>query len=145
MTLPTAILHVLATMSLMCSLNLAPVRQPYEPDPAEVEALAKTVWAEARGCSERQQKAVCWCVFNRVDDERFPDTVIAVLTAPYQFAYRESSPVTEELAALARGCLTDWHSGSGRVLEPEFLYFTGDGRINTFRTEYNGGEAWAEE
>ena len=93
-----------------------------------------------------QQKAVAWCIFNRVDSDQFPDTVIEVITQPSQFfGYRESFPVTEDLETLARECLTDWHNGENRVLEPEFLYFTGNGRINIFRTGWNSGEVWAEE
>ena len=30
----------------------------------------------------------------------------------------------------------------GRVLPPEYLFFGGDGKHNTFRTEWDGGEYW---
>ncbi len=150
MTLPSAIMHVLATMALLCNLSLAPVLpepEPWEPDPAEVDALARTLYGECRGCSELQQRAVAWTIFNRVDSEQFPDSVIEIITQPSQFfGYRESFPVTAELEDLARDCLTDWHNGEGRVFGPDFLYFFGNGRINIFSTEYGGkGERWAEE
>ena len=149
--MPAVIVKLLATMAILC--QLAPVLpepepEPWEPAEADVTALAQTLWGECRGCSELQQKAVCWCVFNRVDDDRFPDTVIEVLAAPYQFmGYKTSFPVTEELADLARSCLIDWHNGENRVLEPEFVFFHGDGRINIFTTQYGKeeGRRWAEE
>lgn len=145
MTLPSEIIHVLVTMSLLCNLSLAPIQPPWDPDPAEVTALAQTLYGECRGCSELQQKAVCWCVFNRVDDSRFPDSVIEVITQPSQFfGYSESFPVTEELKSLARDCLTDWHYERERVLEPDFVFFWGDSKRNHFTTEWRGGQEWCE-
>ena len=142
---PPIVIELLATLAIVC--GLAPMPEAWEPDPADVDALAKTLYGECRGCSELQQRAVAWTIFNRVDSEQFPDTVIEVITQPSQFfGYRESFPVTKDLEALARDCLIDWHNGEGRVLEPEYLFFTGNGRINTFTTEYGGkGERWAEE
>lgn len=144
--IPAPVMHVLATMALLCSLSLEPVT-PWEPEAADVEALARTLYGECRGCSELQQRAVAWTIFNRVDDSRFPDTVMEVITQPSQFfGYSESFPVTAELEALARDCLTDWHFERERVLEPDFCFFFGNGRINIFSTEYGGkGERWAEE
>lgn len=144
--IPAPVMHVLATMALLCSLSLEPVT-PWEPDAADVTALAKTLYGECRGCSELQQRAVAWTIFNRVDSEQFPDSLIEVVSQPYQFAgYSESFPVTAELEALARDCLEDWHFGRERVLEPDFCFFFGNGRINIYSTEYGGkGERWSEE
>jgi hypothetical protein len=119
---------------------------PWELDEADVIALAQTLYGECRGCSELQQRAVCWCIFNRVDDERFPDTIIGVVSQPHQLqGYSSSNPVWDSLYAVAYSCLVDWHNGENRVLEPEFCFFTGNGRINIFTTAYGGGEAWEEE
>jgi len=66
-------------------LTLAPETEEtdYIPDAAEVEALAKMLYGEARGIASDMEKAACvWCVLNRVDDPRFPDTVLEVLEAP---------------------------------------------------------------
>lgn len=51
-------------------LTLAPEtpEQEYIPDAAEVEALAKMLYGEARGIASDMEKAACvWCVLNRVD------------------------------------------------------------------------------
>lgn len=144
--IPPVIAKLLVTLAILC--NLAPLTEPWEPDEADVTALAQTLWGECRGCSELQQKAVCWTVFNRVDDERFPDSIIEVVSAPYQFAgYKTTFPVTEELESLARECIIDWHNGENRVLDPEFVFFHGNGRINIFTTKYgkDEGRRWAEE
>lgn len=88
-----------------------------------------------------------WCVLNRVDDERFPDSVRDVILQENQFYYLESAPVTEELLALAIDTLARWQMEpilieSGRVLPAEYLWFAGNGEINIFRAEYRGGETW---
>lgn len=129
-----------------CRLVGKPEPTPWEPDEAEVLALARTLYGECRGCSELQQRAVCWCIFNRVDDPRFPDTVLGAITQRSQFfGYSASNPVWDSLYTVAYDCLVYWHDGVERVLEPEFCFFTGNGRINVFTTEYGGGDVWAEE
>lgn len=37
MTYPSAVMHVLVTMALLCSLSLAPVLPPWEPDPSAIQ------------------------------------------------------------------------------------------------------------
>lgn len=118
----------------------------YVPNEADVVALAQTLWGECRGCSELQKRAVCWCVFNRVDDSRFPNTVLGVVSQPSQFfGYQEGFPVDDELYALAYECMVDWHNGENRVFDERFVFFTGNGRINVFTTEWGGGEVWDKE
>lgn len=137
MTLPTVIIHVLTTMSLLCNLSLAPIQPSYEPDEAEVVALAQTLYGECRGCSEIQQRAVCWCVFNRVDDTKFPDTIIGVVSQPHQLqGYSSSNPVWESLYDVACSCIVDWHNGENRVLDKDMCWFSGWGKINHFRNAW---------
>ena len=122
----------------------------YIPDAAEVEALAKMLYGEARGVVSDTEKAACvWCVLNRVDDPRFPDNVLEVVAAPYQFAgYSADYPVLPELERIAADVLTRYHeekSGGenvGRVLPAEYCFFTGDGERNYFTAEWQGAETW---
>ena len=108
----------------------------------DVIAVAKMLWGEARGCTlDNQQKAV-WCVLNRVDDPRFPDTILGVLSQPSQFhGYSPNFPVTDELYAVALDVLTRWSMEKQSVtvereLPPEYVFFTGDGIQNNFRAVY---------
>lgn len=128
-----------------------PEETPAQDWSAEAEALAKTVYGEARGCSTTEQTAVIWCVLNRVDDECafWPDDIIGVATQPEQFhGYYAGHPVTQEHYALALDVIDRWQrekngeADVGRVLPPEYLYFHGDGEHNHFRTEYTGGQTW---
>jgi len=116
----------------------------------DVEALAKVIWAEARGVkSDAEKAAVGWCALNRLDAGTYGETFLEVLTAPHQFASRESSPVTEELEALSRDVLERWQAerrgetGVGRTLPADYFFFEGDGERNHFRKQYaRTGETW---
>ena len=108
----------------------------------DVVAMAKMLWGEARGCAlDNQQKAV-WCVLNRVDDSRFPDTIQGVLSQPSQFhGYSPDFPVWDELKEVALDVLTRWSLEKQgvaveRELLPEYVFFTGDGIQNNFRAVY---------
>lgn len=95
--------------------------------------MAKTIWGEARGVSEAEQEKVAWCVLNRVDDSRFPNTIIGVITAPNQFhGYSSGFPCTDEMYELALDVIYRWQlekcgGESNRNLDPDYLYFCSDG------------------
>ena len=129
--------------------------QPEAPEPSEtpvyyemyfteddVAEVAKMLWGEARGCTRDNQIKCAWVVCNRVDDERFPDTIQGVLEQPSQFhGYSESFPVTDELYSVAFDVLTRWsYEKQGipvhRELPNTYLWFTGDGEQNHFREEW---------
>ena len=118
-----------------------PAYEMYYTD-ADVVAIAKMLYGESRGCSiDNQQKAV-WCVLNRVDDERYPDSIIEVLSQSGQFhGYSPNHPVWDELTAVAEDVLTRWSLEKqgvavNRELPKSYLYFTGTGRENIFREAY---------
>ena len=108
----------------------------------DVQALAKMLYGEARGCTLSNQQKAVWCVLNRVDDERFPDSIIGVLSQPNQFhGYSTAFPVWDELTAVAEDVLTRWSLEKqgvavNRELPKSFLYFTGTGQENIFREAY---------
>ena len=108
----------------------------------DVVAMAKMLWGEARGCTRDNQAMAVWCVLNRVDDSRFPDTIQGVLSQPSQFhGYSPDFPVWDELHAVALDVLTRWSlEKQGVTVERElpntYLWFTGDGVQNYFRDTY---------
>ena len=109
---------------------------------ADVTALAQMLYGEARGCTVDNQMKCVWCVLNRVDDARFPDTIQGVLSQPSQFhGYSPNFPVWDELKEVARDVLTRWSLEKQgvtveRELPPEYVFFTGDGVQNHFRAAY---------
>lgn len=143
---PAPLLSITPTPEPMSSPEAATPPWTYE----EVEILAKTIWAEARGVpSTARQAAVAWCALNRLDVGTFGDTLAEVLSKPYQFAYDPASPVTDEFLALADDVLHRWYleqngvEDVGRTLPEDYLFFEGDGLENHFRKEYEKtGDTW---
>ena len=109
---------------------------------ADVTALAQMLYGEARGCTVDNQMKCVWCVLNRVDDPRFPDTIQGVLSQPNQFhGYSPNFPVWDELKEVARDVLTRWSlEKQGVTVERElpntYCWFTGFNGSNHFREEY---------
>ena len=106
--------------------------------------MAKTIWGEARGTNEDGQRKVGWCILNRVDNPRFSNTIIGVITAPNQFhGYSKSFPCTEEFYEMAMDIIANWQlekigGESNRNLDSDYLYFCADesGLGNNFRKEW---------
>ena len=109
---------------------------------ADVIALAQMLYGEARGCTVDNQMKCVWCVLNRVDDPRFPDTIQGVLSQPSQFhGYSPNFPVWDELKEVARDVLTRWSlEKQGVTVERElpdtYCWFTGFNGSNHFREVY---------
>lgn len=126
-----------------------PVEKTYNIPQEEIDALARTIWGEARGVpSKAEQAAVAWCVLNRVD-AGYGDTVLEVVSAPGQFVgYSIYYPVTDELAELAKDVLTRWYKEKdgetdvGRTLPSDYYYFNGSGGHNWFRKEFRSSTYW---
>lgn len=99
--IPAPVMHVLATMALLCSLSLEPVTpilpEPMpaamtavamlEPPAEDLEMLACVIYQEAGGdaCSDQCRFMVGDVVLNRVADSRFPNTIEEVLTQRGQY------------------------------------------------------------
>jgi spore germination cell wall hydrolase CwlJ-like protein len=106
--------------------------------------LAKTIWGEARGCSELEQRKVVWCILNRVDSPRFHNTIIEVITAETQFhGYSYSNPIIDEYYQMALDIISLWlREKQGeqivRDLDKKYLFFSSNstGTGHNFRTEY---------
>lgn len=121
----------------------------YGYDESQAVALAQLMYAEARGCSKREQSMVAWTVLNRVDACYDGMTDFwSILTAPSQFAYWSSCPYEEYERLIAIDVLQRWAAekdgveDSGRTLPHGYLYYYGDGSHNYFSTNGAGGELW---
>lgn len=121
----------------------------YPPTDEELTILAKIVYREARGIEDKaHQAAVIWCILNRVDNGYWGNTISEVATYPKAFAWVPDTPVEPELLLLAADVCERWNlekagaSEVGRVLPREYLYFTGNGKLNHFTTEWKGTKVW---
>ena len=141
---PSPVVEVVEVVTPEPEPEVAP--QPWTDE--EVIVLAKMLWGEARGVSSDTEKAACvWCVLNRVDQGY--GSILEVVTAPSQFVgYRENNPIDETLWLLCEDVLTRWQREKdgetevGRVLPPDYLWFSGDSKRNHFRNSYKGGNTW---
>lgn len=118
----------------------------------DADHIAKVLYHECRSSSKTEQAAVVWVILNRADsdDPYYPDTIIGVVKQKNQFAYRSKTQVLDELREIAVDVLIRWEEEKylseevegvsvidvGRVLPPDYLYFTGDGKCNYFRNSY---------
>lgn len=130
---PPIVIELLATLAIVC--GLAPMPEAWEPDPADVALISRTIWGEARGCEPDEQEAVAWCILNRVDDGRFPGTVEGVVTQPWQFQGYSAGNPADTFADMAEDVLRRWHEGEHDI-DPSLVFFEGDGRHNYFRSEW---------
>lgn len=127
------------------------VEPVWQPERADVEAIAKTLWGECRGVPYTSHKAaVVWCILNRVDEGGyFGTSIIEVVSKPKQFAgYDPDHPIDEDLAAIAEDVLIRWHAEKegeqdvGRVLPKGYCYFVGDGELNYFTDVWKSKNYW---
>lgn len=113
-----------------------PEKIAHEKHDTEARYIAKTIWGEARGCSPEEQEKVAWCILNRVDDGRFGQGIVGVVTMSQQFlGYSESHPVTDAHYKIAVETIDKWQREKQgedvvRVLAKDKLYFCSDGRGN---------------
>ena len=116
----------------------------------EFEMLCKVTYGEAGSLSKLQQAGVVWCILNRVDSEAYPNTIAKVITQPSQFyGYKASNPINPTTREVVNDVLARWirekrgETDVGRVLPSEYMYFTGNGKENTFRlSSKTSSRAW---
>lgn len=103
---------------------------------SDITYIAKTVWGEARGLSYAERAQVAWCILNRVDSGRFPNTVGGVVTQKNQFVGYSSSFPTSEWA-VAEDVYNRWLAEKNgeaitRELAHGVCFFYGKGGHNHF-------------
>lgn len=91
----------------------------------EAEYIAKVMYGMARNHAEPDQRAIVWCILNRVDHYSHPSTVIEVCEQPKQWmGYSSDNPVLDDLYELALSELKTWHSGGHRPISNEYIYLS---------------------
>ena len=125
------------------------VEQKLKEYETEIVMLSKLVYREARGIkSKAEQAAVIWCVLNRVDSKKFPNSIRAVVTQKNQFAWVANTPVWNSLYNLSRDVVARWLLEDyrikevGRTLPKDYLFFAGRKGRNYFRKGYRSSSYW---
>lgn len=87
------------------------------------EALARVLYG-VKDNSAQDLKTLCWCVFNRVDNPAYPDSIEAVIEQPKQWmGYSEDNPVLDNLYKLAKEQIQAWQNGR-RPVSNELIYMS---------------------
>lgn len=105
--------------------------------------LAQVIHGEANGLPLYDKSMVAWDVLNRLDMGIYGSSIYEVISAPNQFHWRDNFQITAENYKLATDVLTRYYcelngwfyseESSGRTLPRQFVNFTGNGKVNTFR------------
>lgn len=112
---------------------------------AESQMLARVLYGIKDNSSD-DLKTYCWCVFNRVDNKDYPDTLEEVINQPQQWMrYDAENPVLEELYQIAREQLEAWHNGDRRPVSSEYVFMNwtpSDLCLRNNWTEGSGTRYW---
>jgi spore germination cell wall hydrolase CwlJ-like protein len=91
----------------------------------EAEYISKVVYGTAKNHSLNDQKAVVWCILNRVESVGYPDTVQGVCEQPKQWmGYSEDNPVMESIYNMVLEILKAWHNNGHRPMGKEFVFLS---------------------
>lgn len=91
----------------------------------EAEYISKVVYGTAKNHSVNDQKAVVWCILNRVESAGYPDTVQGVCEQPKQWmGYSEDNPVMESIYDMVLEILKAWHNNRHRPMGKEFVFLS---------------------
>lgn len=92
---------------------------------ADCEAVARVLYGTALHHSEDAQRAVVWCIINRVESSLYPNTIEEVCSQPSQWmGYSEENPVIANLYDIADEVISGWQSGGYRAVSPDYLFLT---------------------
>lgn len=114
-----------------------------------VAEAALLAWGEYSGSDYAQRTAPIWCACNRAD--AWGLTLEEVMHSDAFHGLLTEREVPEEWYDLARETLARWelekmgYIDVGRTLPSEYLYFSGNGVVNVYRTEYIGGVEYVPE
>ena len=91
----------------------------------EAEYIAKVLYGMARNHSTADQRAVVWCILNRVEYHSYPDTIVEICEQPRQWiGYSSENPVLDELYDLALTELKTWYNDGHRPMSNDYIYLT---------------------
>ncbi len=87
----------------------------------EAETVARVLYG-VKNNSEKDLRTLAWCIFNRVDNQQYPNTLAGVVSQPKQWmAYSENNAVLDKLYQIAEEEVDRWHSGH-RPVSSDFVY-----------------------
>lgn len=102
------------------------------------EEVAKVLYGTALHHSEDAQKAVVWCILNRVDSSLYPNSIQEVCQQESQWmGYSPENPIISNLYDVADEVLSGWEQGGYRAISPDYLFLSWTQDEIVLRTTFN--------
>lgn len=94
------------------------------------QMMANVVYNEANVVeSAAERSMIAWTILNRYDTGWFGSSLEEIITAPYQFAYYQNTPITDRNLAMVDDVVVRWarekrgETNVGRTLPSDILYY----------------------
>ena len=99
------------------------------------------IYGTARNHSKDDQRLVVWCIINRVECSRYPDSVKEVCRQSQQWmGYSDNNPVLKSLYKLALQKIKTWHSGAERSVPSKYVYLVWSSDDIVLKKLFEGSE-----
>ena len=90
----------------------------------EAELVAQVLYG-VKDNNTADLRTLAWCIFNRVDNARFPDTIEAVVSQEAQWmGYRSDNPILEDLYQIAVEEMEHWRDGDHRPVSEDYVFMS---------------------
>lgn len=88
------------------------------------ELIARVLYG-VKDNSTADLRTLAWCVFNRVDNPRFPNSIEEVIAQENQWmGYRADNPILEDLYQIAVEEMDQWRNGAHRPVSADYVYMS---------------------
>lgn len=102
----------------------------------EARMISKVVYGMAGNHDKYSQKAVIWCILNRVDNTSFPSTVSEVCRQPKQWIeFNDKNPIVDEIYDAVMTELSIYHNGR-RPVDDKYVFLSWSTKEIILRDEF---------
>ena len=104
----------------------------------EAEMIAKVLYGVQYN-NYNDMRTYAWCIFNRVDNSQYPNTLEEVIEQPKQWmAYSPDNAILDDIYQIAMEELTAWKSGH-RPVSDDYVYMNWTPSAITLRNRWEDG------
>jgi len=91
----------------------------------EAEYISKVVYGMGKNHDVNSQKAIVWCVLNRVESPGYSNDIVEVCRQAHQWIdYSDDNPVIESIYDMVLEILKNWHNEGHRPMSKDFIYLS---------------------
>ena len=91
----------------------------------EAEYISKVVYGMGKNHDVNSQKAIVWCVLNRVESPGYSNDIVEVCQQAHQWIdYSDDNPVIDSIYDMVLEILKNWHNEGHRPMSKDFIYLS---------------------